>query len=265
MKYLVLMVASAAALTAALAGCGTSVPNVGQEPAVKPSAVSSQSPSIPGPPPSSSDRTVPVSGFVTAPSQPPPAAGRTAEAPVIMGMAGALESNTAWPLKGAAVASTGTPMSAEQFTTSGFVIDGVHWTWPREDSNPADYLVVPTVVAGHPYLVWAHLGAYTGSWVSQDPTQPAELWMTPWVKTGGSLSAHAELLTGDIPPVWSKSERMTFSSSGANQSMAGSAWTGWFQWGTVQRPYAPHGGTPGASLTVAWPRALYPAYNGVVL
>lgn len=189
-----------------------------------------------------------------------------------MGMLGALETSSSWLFKGATTTNTGTPLSTEQFTQSGFIIDGVRWTWPASDTNPQDYVVVPTVVDSHPYLVWAHLGANAGGSgvVSRDPSQPATLWMTPWSAAGGSLATHAILLTNDIPPVWSRTGQWDFAGPGITpgtipqfRDMAENAWTGWFHWG--QSTYQPPTSSSGQTPTVAWPTTLSPAYNGVVL
>ena len=263
MHHRILITAGAFGLTTIIAGCGVSASQVSQAPSLStrastvPSATSTPSSGTASP----SSPTVSTSISTTTTTGAP-----TSAAPVIMGMPGALETNAAWPIRGAKASNTGTPMSTEQFTRSGVMIDGVHWRWPTTDTNPQDYLIVPTVVGGKPYLVWAHLGAHTGGYnVSLDPSQPASLWMTPWTLSGGSLSSHATLISNDIPPVWSRSGQWTFASSQSTQSMAENTWTGWFHWGTVATPYTPTPGKPNTTPTVAWPSTLYPAPNGVVL
>ncbi|NMP24877.1 hypothetical protein [Sulfobacillus harzensis] len=246
----------AIALTAILAGCGASSGSAFTLPSNQPQTAT----------PSTSSST---SARATSPSLSPT---ETSAAPEILSKAGSLETNVSWPLAGAKLSNTGRPMSSEQFTSAGFTIDGVHWTWPQSDPNPDDYLVVPTVVAGKPFLVWAHLGAHTGTGFSFDPSQPSTVWMTPWTKTGGRLDSNATLITNDIPPVWSKSGQWNFpnpdtkpGSPSVNQ-MAETAWTGWFHWGSVADPYTPTAAKRGSTAsTVAWPSTLSPAYNGVVL
>ncbi len=154
-----------AALVAVLGGCGvtseshfTLPSNAPQTPSASPSPSGSSSPVAPLPP-------------------------RTG-APEVFGMAGALETNAHWPLKGAPTQHVQGSFASENYSASGFVVDGVRWTWPSSDANPADYIVVPTVVGGKPYLVWAHLGAHTGDGLTTDPSTPASLWMTPWSRRG---------------------------------------------------------------------------------
>lgn len=194
----------------------------------------------------------------------------TTAAPVVVGTAGALETNTAWPLSGAPVIQQQTAnaptMTIQHFSRKGFVIDGAHWSWPSSDTNPGHYLVVPAVVGGKPYLVWSHLGAETGTEGTPNVNQPATLWMTPWNPDGGSLASHAIVVTNDIPPVWSQSGRWDFASPvGKIPAMAENAWTGWFRWGRVAKPYMPRKGPTGKAQTVAWPIQLDPAFDGIVL
>lgn len=207
------------------------------------------------------------SGSGTSSPSSPPLTG----APEILGMAGALETNVNWPLKGAPASHTEGAFASENFSASGFVIDGVRWTWPSNDSNPANYIVVPTVMGGKPYLVWTHLGAHKGSGIATDPRAAASLWMTPWSNRGGSLAAGAALVTNDIPPLWSTTGQWNFAKPHFDPTgtktdvttMAQTAWTGWFHWGRVATAYTPSKGS--SSPTVAWPSTLSPAYNGVVL
>lgn len=193
-----------------------------------------------------------------------------------MGIAGGLESKQGWPLKGASPQNTGTPMFEAQYSSSGFTMGGVHWTWPASDTNPSHYIVVPTTVNGKPFLVWSHLGAQkklgnpnNGGPNTIEPTAASSLYMTPWSTQGGSLSTGAQLITGNIPPVFSTSGQYAFPSTPKDtspSSLASSAWTGWFQWGAsapAREPAVNASASP--SPTMAWPSSLFPAYNGVVL
>ncbi|WDL99063.1 hypothetical protein [Alicyclobacillus sp. ALC3] len=194
----------------------------------------------------------------------------------VMGIAGGLESRQGWPLNGASPQNTGSPMFAAQYSSSGFTIGGVHWTWPTSDTNPSHYIVVPTTVNGKPFLVWSHLGAQkhlgnpNGGFPNAiEPTAASSLYMTPWSTSGGSLAAGAQLITGNIPPLFSTSGQYVFPSNPQDTSpasLASSAWTGWFQWGAAPAVHLPVV-NPSASPapTMAWPSSLFPAYNGVVL
>ncbi|MFB5189936.1 hypothetical protein [Alicyclobacillus fastidiosus] len=187
--------------------------------------------------------------------------------------------STGWPLAGTTPTNVGTGMFQATYTASGPVIGGVHWTWPSSDTNPKDYVVVPTTIQGKPFLVWCHLApekplgsSETGSAAyiphQLEPTGPSQMWMTPWTVQGGVLSKGATLITNDIPPAFSASGQYVFPSNpkdSSPSSLAGSAWTGWFQWGNVAHPYSVPAAKPPVETTVAVPTGLYPAYNGVVL
>ncbi|NMP23685.1 hypothetical protein [Sulfobacillus harzensis] len=274
MKYSLII--SVVTLTVGLAGCGSaSRHSTASITGPSQSGVQTATPPNPSSTPTSSFPPPSVAASASSSSVPSSPTVQTTAAPVVMGMAGALETNAGWPIKGAKTTQTGTPMVTEQFSRSGFIIDGVHWTWPTGDTHPQDYVVVPTVVGGRPYIIWAHLGAHTGGSddVSRDPTEPATLWMTPWSAAGGPLVKYATLLTNDIPPVWSRTGQWNFSTHGSATTgqvppvkvMAESAWVGWFHWGRVTTLYQPKLGASGQTPTVAWPSTLSPAYNGVVL
>ncbi len=249
MQNRMLIITSALGMALMVAGCGVSPTPVSQGPAAsrKPSPAlnSSTEPTTGASGSPSASSTTPTS--VTASTTTSGAANPySSAAPMVMSMPGVLETNVAWPVKGATASDTGSPMFAEQFTKHGVIIDGAKWSWPNNDTNPRHYLVVPTVVGNTPYLVWAHLGAYTGnSGVTQDPHQPATLWMTRWTSQGGSLSTHATLITNDVPPVWSRTGQWTFATNRSTQSMAQTSWTGWFHWGkaAVRTLYAGAGKT----------------------
>ena len=178
-----------------------------------------------------------------------------------------------WPL------NVGTGMFEADYTSSGPTIGGVHWTWPSSDTNPKDYVIVPTTVQGKPYLVWCHLAPQkklgkpengsAGYGPNQvEPTGPSQMWMTPWSTKGGSLSNGATLITDDIPPVFSTTGQYVFPANPKDttaQSLASSAWAGWFQWGQVTHPYTLPAPQSPVEPTVAWPNGLNPAYNGVIL
>lgn len=259
----ILIITSVLGMAVTVAGCGASpivsqTPTASSKPSTKPSTAPTTGATESPPVSTSSAASVTTTANAANPY--------STAAPVVMSMPGALETNVAWPVKGSTVSHTGSPMFTEQFTRHGAIIDGVKWRWPSSDTNPQHYMVVPTVVGGTPYLVWAHLGAYTGSrGVSYDPHQPATLWMTRWTSSGGSLSTHATLITNDVPPLWSRTGQWTFAANGSTQSMAESAWTSWFHWGKATAPYVPAPGKPGATPTMAWPDTLYPAQNGVIL
>lgn len=187
--------------------------------------------------------------------------------------------STQWPLKGTNPTNVGTGMFEADYTSSGPTIGGVHWTWPSSDTNPKDYVIVPTTVQGKPYLVWCHFAPQkklgkpengsAGYGPNQvEPTGPSQMWMTPWSTKGGSLSNGATLITDDIPPVFSTSGQYVFPTNPKDttpQSLASSAWTGWFQWGHVTHPYTFPAPQSPVEPTVAWPNGLNPAYNGVIL
>lgn len=288
-KHLVL---SALALvgTALLAGCGVAGPSSASLPSHHQTTAAGRSPSqsrstpsstaaSPSTPPTPSAAMAPSSSSsssasvsASAPPTTPTVTTPTTAAPVVTSYAGTLQTNTAWPLQGATVTKTVTSpsMTIEHLSRAGFVIDGVHWTWPRSDTNPDHYLVVPAVVGGKPYLVWTNLGAETGTEGDPNPNQPATLSMTPWNPAGGSLATQAIVLTNDIPPVWSRSDQWNFAGPADNpadniRAMAENAWTGWFQWGRVTKSYIPPKGPTTEPRTVAWPIRLDPADNGVVL
>lgn len=220
--------------------------------------------------------TVSVSCCVTLAAQPN---GTSNAVPVeIAAMPGGMASLQGWPLKGADPQDVG-GMFEVNYNTSGPIIGGVHWTWPSTDKNPEHYVVVPTTIQGKPYLVWCHLppekkvGKPDNGIGGYDPNQlepigPSQMWMTQWNRHGGSLSKGAKLITNDIPPSFSSSGQYVFPSNPRNtnpQSLAGSAWTGWFQWGDVIHPCSLPDPKPSMEPTVAVPSGLFPAYNGVVL
>ncbi|MCI0183776.1 hypothetical protein [Sulfoacidibacillus ferrooxidans] len=194
----------------------------------------------------------------------------------MMGLAGSLYSTVSWPFKGEHVV-TSDGMQSVNLTDHGFTIGGVSWLWPSTDQNSAHYIVVPTTIKGKPFLVWCHLASLrtvptpvTGSYtVNQlEATGPSQLWMTPWRKRGGSLQKGAILITNDIPPVWSTTGQYVFprhKNETGITNLAGGAYTGWFQWGSVKHP--PIVAKPNGLVepTVAFPVALYAAHNGVVL
>ena len=198
----------------------------------------------------------------------------------VMSFPGALYSASAWPFQGSTPQNTGTPASGINFTAGGVTIAGVHWTWPSSDRTAGHYLIVPTVIRNRPYLVWGHLAAQKYAGKPMDgkayapsqllPEGPSQLYLTPWNRRGGPLEKHATVLTSDIPPVWSLSGQSVFpadSRAKTPAALAGSAWTGWFHWGRVARPFTaakPQKGA-GAHPTVAVLQSLYSAYNGVVL
>ncbi|WP_040767519.1 hypothetical protein [Sulfobacillus thermosulfidooxidans] len=245
-------------LVGLLAGCGMSLSTSGVSPKSHGSPLlSAQSPVAPS-------SSIPTPSIPAA-KKPSSSGNYTDQAPIIVGTPGAIASNEAWPIRGSQISHTGTSLSTEQFTRQGFVIDGVHWLWPQGDTHPNDYLVVPTVISGRPYLIWAHLGHYTGNGVSRYPEAPAQLWMTPWRSQGGLLSRGAQLLTSDIPPIWSTTGQSIFAKRMNVASMAETAWIKWFHWGLVSHPYNPGPVREGQFPTVAWPETLYPAYNGIIL
>ncbi len=192
---------------------------------------------------------------------------------------GGMLSRQSWPLIGTNSHNVGTGMFEANYTTSGCAIGGVQWKWPASDVNPRHYVVVPTTILGKPYLVWCHLAPQkmlgkpengsSGYGPNQlEPTGPSQMWMTPWSTKGGSLSNRAKLITDNIPPVFSTRGQYAFPANSKDispQSLAGSAWTGWFQWGNAVSRNRVAPAKPPVEPTVAVPNGLYPAYNGVVL
>ncbi len=196
----------------------------------------------------------------------------------ISGVPGALFSAQSWLFQGAKTHKIDGPMLVEGFSSSGFTIGGVHWTWPASDTNPDRYIVVPTTIQSKPYLVWCHLASEKALRKLEDggagyesnqlqPTGPSQMWMVPWRTNGGSLQNGAKLITDDIPPVWSRSGQIVFTNTKvwSPASIAGSAWSGWFQWGRGTHPYSVPPAKWVLEPTIAVPNSLYPAYNGVVL
>lgn len=195
------------------------------------------------------------------------------------GVPGSLQSLQMWPFKGAIARNDSRNHSIEMFTSHGFILAGAHYSWPTTDRNPKHYIVVPTEINSKPYLVWCHLshvvevgtpenGRFGYSPNQQKPIGPSQMWMTPWRARGGSLNDGAILLTNDLPPAFSATGKSVFPSNPKNQTMqslAGSAWTGWFQWGNVAHPFRVPAPKPPVALTVAYPKSLAPAYQGVIL
>ena len=217
-----------------------------------------------------SNSTTPSGTVSTAPSNTTPME--------IDAVPGAMFTRQRWPLEGTNPSNVGTGMFVANYSSSGPTIGGVHWTWPSSDTNPKDYVVVPATIGGKPYLVWCHLapqmklgkpenGSAGYSPNQLEPTGPSQMGMTPWITHGGSLNNGATLITNDIPPVWSVGH-WAFPKNLNDvkpESLAGSAWTGWFQWGNTVHPYTVPAPKPPVEPTVAVPNGLYPAYNGVVL
>lgn len=203
----------------------------------------------------------------------------------IEGVAGALYTTAGWVTGEAETAGPSGEDGASgdvrmvAFTLDGFTLAGVHWRWPSSDPDPAHYIVTPAVISGQPYLVWCHLAAEQSSedapqetvpgqvnlWLR--PTGPAQLWMTPWRRTGGILSEQAVLITDDVPPVWAYGQ-WWFSADMKDQSpaaLAGGAWTGWFHWGHVSSPFHPSVVPSPSAPVVARPSRMYPAQDGIVM
>lgn len=195
------------------------------------------------------------------------------------GVPGALYSIQTWPFKGAIAPNYGTNQSVKTYTANGFTLAGAHFRWPITDRNPKDYILVPTTIHDEPFLVWCHLspvldvgkpenGNFGYASNQQKPTGPSQMWMTPWHAYGGFLNRGAILITNDLPPAFSSTGNSIFPLNPKNQTMqslAGSAWTGWFQWGKVAHSFRVPAPKPPVALTVAYPGSLAPAYQGVIL
>jgi hypothetical protein len=69
---------------------------------------------------------------------------------------GGLFSSQSWPFIGAKTERL-VGITREGLSRSGFLIDGVQWTFPTSDRNPTHYMVIPTVIHRSPYIVWCHV------------------------------------------------------------------------------------------------------------
>lgn len=257
------MAAVALAVTgiAGLAACGPT-------PTAYPGRPTSIASPIPKPPPSSS---------------PPPSSQPAAPPAQLYSQAGSLYATVRWPFAGRSLTPDQRALGrgsipglfTERFTSQGLVIAGVRWTWPAGDSDPAHYLVVPTLVEGQPVLVWAHLPAArpavpkASSPLETQWDGSAALWLTPWRPSGGPLDVQAQPLF-TIPAVWSPTgSRVTFPGNPADpqSNPVDSAWTGWVPkgWATSppREPLPP--GAKAFGRTMASTLTLYAAYQGVVL